>query len=157
MKHLFPKFHFWVAMFFALLLTSVQATAQTASSPLKASGNYHVYTFTFEKGENFVPTTIKSSDGLVTVNFTAYEGEAYLYNAQSALGIGVPWGNRISRVELNGVKGGPMIVPDFDTFSNNVWTTDDEDHIIVDFWCSPSGPDATVKSITVYVNGLPPT
>lgn len=155
MKHF--KLHMWVAMFFALLLTSVQATAQTDASPLKASGNYHVYTFTFEKGENFVPTTIKSSDGLVTVNFTAYEGEACLYNAQSALGIGVPWGNRITRVELNGVKGGPMIVPDFGTFDNNVWTTDEEEHIAVSFWCSPSEHDATVKSITVYVNGLPPT
>lgn len=144
-------------MFFALLLTSAQATAQTASSPLKASGNYHVYTFTFEKGEDFSPTSIKSSDNLVTVYFTAYNGNAYLYNAQSALAINVPWGNRITRVELNGVSGGPMIVPDFGTFDNNVWTTDEEEHIAVSFWCSPSEPSAEVKSITVYVNGLPPT
>lgn len=144
-------------MFFTLLLASAQATAQTASSPLKASGNYHVYTFTFEKGENFSPTSIKSSDGLVTVYFTAFNGNAYLYNAQSALAINVPFGNYISRVELNGVSGGPMIVPDFGTFSNNVWTTDEEEHIAVSFWCSPSEPSAEVKSITVYVNGLPPT
>lgn len=157
MKHLFPKFHTWVVMFFALLLTSVQATAQTASSPLKASGNYHVYTFTFEKGENFSPTSIKSSDNLVTVYFTAFDGNAYLYNAQSALSVNVPFGNCITRVELNGVSGGPMIVPDFGTFNNNVWTTDEEEHIAVSFWCSPSEPSAEVKSITVYVNGFPPT